>query len=67
LSDNNIIIHESDEGILFYDVEKNGFYFTDNDANTGPIHLARQGFFDLTHEEYEAIGNWIRGMLNGLS
>lgn len=58
-----ILLHESDEGYLFFDAEKVWFYFLDKNPyrvdNVDPIFMFRPGNFNLTSEETNAIKQWL--------
>jgi hypothetical protein len=61
---NNIFIHASSDGTLYFDTEYGEFHFVDVEGYDGLIDMARPGYFNLTDEEYKAIGDWIKGLLN---
>lgn len=64
MNDKNIIICEDENGTLYFDTELGRFFFVDMDAYDGEVLLARPGLFNLTQNELDAIGNWIKGLLN---
>ena len=64
MKDKNVIICEDENGTLYFDTELGRFFFVNMDAYTGEVSLARPGWFDLTQNELDAIGNWIKGLLN---
>jgi len=60
----DIIICEDENGTLFFNIEAGRFFFTNMDAYTGEVLLARPGWFDLTQLELDAVGNWIKELLD---
>lgn len=64
MEDKNIIICEDENGTLYFNTELGRFFFVNMNAYVGEILLARPGWFNLTQEELDAVGNWIKGLLN---
>lgn len=62
--DKKILLHESEEGFLFFDTEKCWFCFLDKDKSIvnpiSEIQTFRIGHFDLTVEEMASIKSWLR-------
>ena len=54
-----ILIHESNDGKIFFDTVENWFYYENEEGNFGKIEMIRPGWFDLTPEEADAIKSWI--------
>lgn len=55
-----IILHSSEDGVLFFDTKESWFYFRSNAQNTYPIMMYRVGNFDLTTEEWNAITEFLK-------
>ena len=55
-----IILHSSEEGVLFFDTKETWFYFRSDELNTYPIMMYRVGNFDLTTEEWNVITEFLK-------
>lgn len=55
-----IILHSSEDGVLFFDTKESWFYYRSDELNTYPVMMYRVGNFDLTPEEQDKIINFLK-------